>query len=552
MIMALVVVVIDVVCVGNYLRVIYPKGDEFALIAMSKEHPWQWIREGYSEAFKVYPEYFKPYTNFIRPTATLLYRVFSFVPHPHLSQIIAVNYVVHALLCALLYIFSIRFQNSQRFSVIVVVTAFFAPAFWNTPMLINPSFALDGLAALLCLSSFLCIVRGQTFLAFGFLLLGVLTKETALPIAAALLLSGVLFRQGRLLIVSCLVLLIWFGLRFYAFGTVLGGTYSFTDMPLQAFLTRVSVIALLPVSYINLGDIKDLVVSRNNYATLLFLIGNGTIWLLTLLLVVKGKYVQQVTALFSREAVALNATGYSIITLICLGASVAFLALVGGQVRFSYVSFVFWLMLISTIKNQRSLKYVASLVLLTLLAIGYFLRLPEVVNVSDMHVYQYAGARAHVNFLANSEISDGTYVFGEYLSLYSKQDNLAIMAGLNVTLSRGSSIDINACSIADARKVVTRVVQQEPNVKRLETVIPACAEFSFYGANRELLTQNLQGQVLKRNEAITYRFGDIKVASKGRSKFQQITSFGKTMEATVVGRPILYFDFTTGEWIYLP
>jgi hypothetical protein len=66
----------DVFVFGDWLRKLYPLGDNFSLIVESKNSPLQWFFRGQANYFIPYPEFSVPFTNIIRPMQTALYFVF--------------------------------------------------------------------------------------------------------------------------------------------------------------------------------------------------------------------------------------------------------------------------------------------------------------------------------------------------------------------------------------------------------------------------------------------------------------------------------------------
>jgi hypothetical protein len=188
---------IDVIVFRDWLQMLYPLGDEFSLIVESRQVTLQWLFDGYSHYFKVYPEFFEPFTNFIRPVANGVYWLFSpWTDANYRLQLVLVNYGVHAAIAATCYFLGVTLENSKKYSFGLALLAFLAPAFWASLMPIFPSFALDGLAAFFCLLGTYLLVTRFHWVGFVFLILAVFTKETALPIVAAVIIYSMLVRRA--------------------------------------------------------------------------------------------------------------------------------------------------------------------------------------------------------------------------------------------------------------------------------------------------------------------------------------------------------------------
>jgi hypothetical protein len=83
------------------------------------------------------------------------------------------------------------------------------------------------------------------------------TKETALPIVAAVVVYSLLARRVSFVVVAVLMVFACAGLRIIAFGQ-LAGVYAFNDVAISSLDYRVVTLFLLPVSYTTMADVKAL------------------------------------------------------------------------------------------------------------------------------------------------------------------------------------------------------------------------------------------------------------------------------------------------------
>jgi hypothetical protein len=276
----------DALLFHYWIARLYPTGDEFSLIAQSQFAPWHWFAEGYSKYFIVYPEYTVPYANFIRPVANLVFRIFSNFHSGYKLQLIAANYGVHGAIVCTLYAAAILLKKSRVAALSLALAAFLTPAFWASPMPLLPSFALDGIAAFFVLAAMLALAVRRDWLCVACLMLAVFTKETALPVACALMVYSLVSRKKLLFAGLLAALLAWAGVRLLAFGTT-SGVYEMSGSALSAKFVILRMVGLLfiPVSFMTRDAIKAAIQDRNVLALgtiALYLAGNVGAWVLAL------------------------------------------------------------------------------------------------------------------------------------------------------------------------------------------------------------------------------------------------------------------------------
>jgi hypothetical protein len=518
---------------------IFPLGDEFALIVSAQESPINWILSGYSDYFRVYDEYFVPYTNFLRPIANLLYFAFSFTPDPLSYQLIFVNYLVHALVCTLIYLFSLSFGNNSKFSLVFAVTAFLAPAFWLTPAVASPSCALDPLAALLGLLSLYALFKDYKFLGFMCLITAVFTKETALPMMIVWLFFGVQRRDIKALFFGSLSLVVWILIRTYAFDGS-GGTYSFNNFSFTTLFFRLSSLTSLPLGNFTIDHLKSLIIQREASIEVIYLLANIAAWFLSLRV-----FLDSSSKIWNPRNL-LGEKNDLFILFIALIGSIGFYWLIGGSTRFSYLTFTIWIVAVSATKNSLSRS-----LLVLLLFISSIVSFPVGVgDISKMQKYKYEQSRALTDFISGNVYEGDTYVFNDFVSGYSQQQYVANYSGAFGNFYRGNSLDIKSCLLSETQLIKTDVFSDDSGNRILQVELPSCAKFSFEGAQVDKLISNIEGVHILRNQHIRYEFKDLEITESvlGNPKI----NFGKHLKI-VVSQAVnsLMFDFSTNSWVNL-
>jgi hypothetical protein len=528
----------DFLLLQNIINIAFPIGDEFSLIVESQKTPISWIKAGYSNYFRVYDEYFLPYTNFIRPVANFLYKLFSYTPDPFIYQLVTVNYLVHSLICAVVYVISIALNNTNRFSLALATAAFLVPAFWLTPMISHPSFALDGLAAFFCLISLVALLKNRLNWGLIFLIGGLFTKETALPMSIVWVLVGIQRKNSRVIGFGLLALCLWLFARVFAYNSFTGGTYSFNELSIQSLLLRASSLATLPVGNFSFESLKDLITNHKVSTELFYLAANFTAWILSLKVFLKSK-----PEMFNPRQFFKDSDNLTVIFIALVG-SVLFYVLIGGSVRFSYLTYTLWLIALCGVSGSTARSLVVSLLISS--SFISFLKMNE---VSEVKKFIYGQSRLFVNYLGEHQLSGETYVFNDFIGAYSRQQNIAIYSGSTSKFLRGSSISLDSCDISMLRLIRTSVVIDETGNKFITTDIPSCASFVFEGASQKKLIENIKGSTLRRNDHIYYKFKNLEI-TKSRFTGNTQISFGKHVEIFVSSKVnALYYDFYDNKWV---
>lgn len=552
---------IDVIVFRDWLQMLYPLGDEFSLIVESRQVTSQWLFDGYSHYFTVYPEFFEPFTNFIRPVANGVYWLFSPWTAAHYRlQLILVNYGVHAAIAATCYFLGVTLENSKKYSFGLALVAFLAPAFWASEMPIFPSFALDGLAALFCLVGTYLLVTRFHWVGLIFFILAVFTKETALPIVAAVFVYSLLVRRVYLGVSALLILSLWAGVRFIAFGKFIGGTYSLNGIGgFLGLASRFYAFFLMPVGYTTAADIKAFVFERVFSGSLLFCVINSIFWILFLLLVKRlcppgfstSNFIMKLRIV---EKISPRMHFWVLSLLGVVGSAVFFITIVGGgEARFTYVFLVCLLGVLSSAFPQiRERGYILFLLVGAFSVVG-LLSISKLTETKNMYAMYYDASRALVNKLRAIGTQDRrVVVVNDPIGGFSKQNNIAKFAGMPGELIRGSSIRLDECRMEDVRSISTTLENISLNDKILKIDIPTCAKFEFEGANPKLVLANLEGSHLKRNNYTSYLVPEIRLGRTKVAGIEYVEDFGKTMTIRIKDSAVLYFDFGTKEWVYLP
>jgi hypothetical protein len=526
---------LDIFILKEILKLAFPLGDEFSLIAESLKPSLSWISTGYKEYFIVYSEYTVPFTNFIRPVANIIYFLFSYSNNQYISQLIFINYLIHSLICALLFYISNDLGNSRKFSATSALIAFFIPAFWLSPMVSYPSFSLDAIATFLCTLSLILINKDKKFWGFLLLILSLFTKESTLPVIVSIIIFGFITKRTQLIIYSILILTFWIFLRKLTYGPVYSGAYSFNEFSILTFIQRLGSAVTLPLGNFAIADLRKLLFDKNISISVIYLLSNLTAWFLTLFLIYKN-----ISLLKSKN-------GFLLIFVISTACSVAFYIVIGGDTRFTYLPAIFWLVVLMAFPNSKTRNIIV--VMMVLSSFLSFILRPNYITESTK--FQYVAAKKLVEFLNTNNISGEVYLFNDFFINFSKDINFAKFSKSNVELFRGSSISIGGCNSNYLNLIKTTLINNDSSVKRLKVTLPQCAHFQFEGVSDEKLLSNFNGDILYRNSQISYQFKDMIIGLTRITKKPLIAHYGRQIEIIISNSPIIYFDFENNSWIYV-
>jgi hypothetical protein len=229
---------------AGVMREYYPQGDEWALLA-SSQPPWAnplswWHDLSY---------YFVPGddgstgSHFIRPFFNLAYWLQGWFLSPESGLRLMYNFIMAAACAGLVYVCAPAGASGRRgLAALLAAGVPLLPSFLPAKIYIAPCLAFDPQGAACCLLAYLAYQRERYGWAAAALFVAVFTKETSLPVAAAVPATYALANWRALLAenrprlnlaVLCLPVLAWLVVR-AAFGeAVVGGTYALPD-PLGA------------------------------------------------------------------------------------------------------------------------------------------------------------------------------------------------------------------------------------------------------------------------------------------------------------------------------
>jgi hypothetical protein len=549
------VILTDAALLRDWIRSIYPVGDEFSLIVESQKSPWHWFLEGYSRYFFVYPEYTVPYSNFLRPVGNLIYWVFFHLGAGERGQLIIVNYGVHAACCAFIYLIARRLGNGAATSIAWSAVAFLIPAFWGSPMPLYPSFALDGLAALLVLGGLWLLPTRFSWLSFCLLLLSVFTKEAALPVVFAVAIYSAFVRKWPHLAASLSILGMWAGMRFAAFHGTTSGVYILSSShDVISYIHLVGHnLSFLPIARLNSTQIQSLIHNAHISSALFFalILANSFIWVLLGLLLYRDRAFW--TGALRTDKVLQNITAWY--RLLLLGSlsvicSVLYLSLVGIEVRFAYVFYLCFLLLLLAFSIR---SYMRNLILAILIATSSIVDIYALKNYNagkDTAIYRYAASRLLIGKLRTiPDNSRPVFVFNDFVSGFSTEDNVAAYAGKQLQINRATSIDLDGCQVNELEQIYTYVTQLQYAEKSVTTQLPPCSHFEFEASH---LAPFIEGNRIRRNSHIEYIAPEMPAREQSFAHPEMPLDLGSTLTAKVHDGAILYYDFRSKQWIYVP
>jgi hypothetical protein len=225
-----------------------------------------WFTLGYSDFWSPYPDWWPAAgtTAFARPAFSLMIYLAHFVFGKNWPLYVAINYLAIAGVAAVVFQIS---RSALRLgvwpSLLAVLLVLQSPPFVKGEALAYLAFASEPAASAFVGLAFLAVVERRDLLCIGFLLLALLTKETAVwaPFAAALTAllrgedRGQMYRHSLTATMMLSPIALWLGLR-YGFYSGLGGTYitsPFTSLA-DAFVRAAATAARLPYLLVNSVD----------------------------------------------------------------------------------------------------------------------------------------------------------------------------------------------------------------------------------------------------------------------------------------------------------
>jgi hypothetical protein len=513
----------------------YPTGDEFSMIAESSDLSLAWFTSGTSHYSIAYPEYWSPINDFLRPVHNIIYFVFSGASG-YREQLIAVNHGALALSTGAVYLLSRTTGNSASFALVMAACAFLAPAFWGSAMSWTPAAAFDGVAAVQTVAAVWLASTGRWAVALAILAVAVFTKETSLPIIAAVAVYHVL--AGRLVagVATAGIVVSWAAIRFAIFGASVGVYVFFSGTT----IARAVVALLLPVTYgdyvpirkILAGDIPD---------GLLFAIIIGNVFVLLSAALAAAPSLGR--RFRERSGVVTDRVALLELSAICVIFGGLFFIIISGGTRYSYVFYLsFLMMLIATPPGAWRTAAAGVLLSTALLSTALYVAASE--RGRPMAEFHFNAARELMQTLRTIEAPGTTYVSNDFVVNYSKMSNAVKVAGATLKAERGSSIDVISCGVADLSAIKSTMVVGASGEISLTTTLPPCAGFKFEAAAMPKLLEHLQGTRLSRNDEISYEFPELAATPSG------ISDWGSVMTLTVRGGALLYYDFQQRQWVF--
>jgi len=225
------------------VRDYFPIADEWALLANSDTtltSPLTWFTTGFSGYFEVDPSLSEPYANFLRPCVNLAYWVLGWFLSPTSPRRLVFNFAVIGACAGLTYVCASQRTHPRRHLAEAALAAAvpLLPAFLPSFIELTPYNAFDAMAAAICLLAYLAAERERHGLTVLLLIAAIFTKETALPMAAAVPVAFLFrnrscLRSDRVallqLVALTLPIVLWISARRLVFESVASGTYTWTE-----------------------------------------------------------------------------------------------------------------------------------------------------------------------------------------------------------------------------------------------------------------------------------------------------------------------------------
>jgi hypothetical protein len=472
--------------------------------------PKEWFAEGWLHYFEVYPGWSsQDQWDLVRPLANVI----GYANHALFGERYALYFAVFylaqlgglALFLRLLREASIPALPAAGMALLYVVN----PAFVNDGLTLLP-FHFDVIAAQLTLAAFLALWLGRNGLSLVFLTSALFTKESAAfaPIAAAIsiLIWG---RDRRLSLLMLLPIVMWAGLRFFAFGNVFGTRLS---SPLES-----SAVGLLvwPTGMVPADvalDIENSVpLARHDFLWMGPIAANFGFWLLLLYAAYVTARGQLVPSMRADQSAQLSAS-FLVWTL----GALAFGVLVGPHSRYGASYYPFLYLFLANwffAPGGRIPRWVVAAVLLVLSTATAF-QIQRVLRAGAAWESYVAPERAlHDALRALPQDGQTVYIVN------APRTHISSPRYLNSAWSTNLHVVIvnNAVSWSCSGPSDQGVTEFDPSANALLNVrIPACASFAFAGVASDLIAGGIRGPVARDGVGL-YRFpeGSMRTGTMG-------------------------------------
>lgn len=512
-----------------------PRGDELALLAASRRLDTAWFTEGFSHYFTVYPEWTLPYTEYLRPVANLIYWVFR--PGSEVGfrlQLLVVNYGAHALVVALvaaLMAGPLR-QSAARAGLAALLVAA-SPAFWSTPMLVQPAFAMEAVACALCLGAVWAGERRLLVPALVCLALATMTKESALPVVAAWAAVALFRRRWAAVGGAISVLLAWLAWRVAAFGGV--GSAHALAVPFGPVQEAWAIMsqpgdAALPGSALSLRAVYTLPA-----------VAAITTVLAAAITVIAAMVLAEMRPQ-RREYLAPGTIGFPLGPF-AVAASACYLLATDVHLRYGYiliVLLVLWMLCWPATAARRGSVLLVG-VLLPLSAAG-IARL-ELAPLRQ----EFADASRLMSTLRGlPPAGPPIYWAADHVGAYAGPNRVADLAGLTRPLVKLSSI-AHRCPAGQWALVRTEI-ESLPEGLHVVTRLPACALFVFEGSRLAGAQFDPAGRI-RRNAALAYEAPGVDRLSASHPARPAELRLGATMRVDISGpATVVWYDHAKRDW----
>lgn len=522
-----------------------PRFDEIAMRA-AVFAPWtEWFTRGFSDYFVPYPEFAETITNFIRPIVNILYWISYQLGLSMPAQLLALNYVCHAL--NVLIIFFAARQHTLLDRLALGSIAFFAPAFWIYPVPNFPAFGTEIFLGTCVALSVLAIASNRLTLGIACLAIAVFTKEMALPVAAGVIVFAILVKKIRLAGFAALVLISYFALRYYNFNSLTGGVYATPSI--HIITLAIPRLITFPLSYIKGTDLRALLHNPSFSLHIIYFSINALIGgLLAFLLIIKRKAVLDFFK-FQAERWSEEQKGHALIWL-SFFASLLFFVAIAITPRFSYSTLILFLLALSR-HEREGVRRPIILFLIIGSGIGFFQTYNANANRHPINMVINKAAEILVARLPSLPPSIPIYILNDISTGYSKASDLAMLAGAQIDLRRGNSINVQECQVDDLNEFSVSVLRNSAKTFQISTALPNCAVFTFESASIAKLKLTDRPNWVERNQQVLYGYEKDGSMVSFSDRFNNQSNAPFKLMMHVENAAILYFDFKRLDWILL-
>jgi hypothetical protein len=520
----------------------YPTEDEFALIVNSTDihgnlDAGEWFTVGFAKYFMVYPEWTPYYQNILRPAVNIVYFVNSLIFRDYYGFYLLFSYFLNGLAFSLVYCISRRVLNiSENYSILAGIIFLFNPGLLGK-FYFYPSFAFDLMAAVFAGCVLVLTLKKKYYWALGLSILGLFIKETLIFLPAVLALSYSIIekkekRDPNYIFAGTLFLLpvlSWLIVRF-SFGFVFEGA-SYTEHFSSIRYFGATVVQSVLSWPLGIPDRVDVISNFKSVTAMDFALVNWFYLLASFFNLCMNALIVYFIFKFIKDKQYVEVKTGFVIVLLWVLVYYFLLILLGLETRFGEIHYLLLIPIIICIIKAGASELLKKLLYIFLLiyAINGFAGYFSILG-SEMNYYnaKFSISKQLVNnLLVSNKTNERTLLVNDISAGFGSQYLPGFIG------SQKDVIKINSIKFDDPNVMISEGFSIKTNNNsdsiQLKVTLPPGTSFQFEGIDIKLI-EHKEGEWIKRNDKIWYRFPNEKLIGVSQSTGAFNYDFGNVME----------------------